>query len=246
VFRWEHAASEVFVTGTFDDWSKSEKLIQTGNVFEKKVILPPGAGKIHYKFVVDGNWVADPIAPQEYDDGVLKNFLTEDQFVKHTRVKQTSQPGSAKSVARMMEKNPDRAVDIAVDDLEAMARWLRSQDARLNDDGVREALVNRLGLVSSALPDGMKRYAALALMHVEHEFLRRIYVCDETMYGDKVVDIPRARFLVTEDNYGWDMEVSSCSTHLPLFFLGKSERRSATSELAQTPRNFDTNSTYRN
>lgn len=87
-------------------------------------------------------------------------------------------------------------------DLEAMARWLRSQDA-LDNDGVREALVKRLGLVSSALPDGMKRHAALALMHVEHELLRRTYVCDETMYGDKVVDIPRARFLLTEYNYGW-------------------------------------------
>ncbi len=222
VFRWEHAASEVFVTGTFDDWSKSEKLIQTGNVFEKKVILPPMTGKIHYKFVVDGKWVADPTAPQEYDEyGNLSNFLTGDQFVKHTRVKQSTQPGSAQSVARMMEKNSERAVDIAVNDLEAMARWLRSQDGRLNDDGVREALVKRLGLVSSALSDGMKRHAALALMHIEHELLRRTYVCEETMYGEKVADIPRARFLVTEDNYGWDMEVSSCSTHVPLFFLGK-------------------------
>jgi hypothetical protein len=238
VFRWKHAASEVYVTGTFDQWSKSEKLIQTGNVFEKKVVLPPMAGKIHYKFVVDGNWVADPTAPQEYDDdGILKNFLAEDQFVKHTRVKQSTQPGSAQSVARMMKKNSERAVDIAVDDLEVMARWLRSQDA-LDNDGVREALVKRLGLVSSALPAGMKRDAALALMHVEHELLRRKYVDDETMYGDKVVDIPRARFLVTEDNYGWDMEVSSCSTHLPLFFLGRSERRSAASELAPKPMNL--------
>jgi hypothetical protein len=113
VFRWEHAASEAFVTGTFDDWSKSEKLIQTGNVFEKKVILPPVAGKIYFKFVVDGSWVLNPTAPQEYDDnGNLNNFITEDQFVKHTRVKQSTQPKSAQSVARMMGKNSERAVDI--------------------------------------------------------------------------------------------------------------------------------------
>jgi hypothetical protein len=49
VFKWEHAASEVYVTGTFDDWSKSEKLIQTGNVFEKNVTLPSAAEKIYYK-----------------------------------------------------------------------------------------------------------------------------------------------------------------------------------------------------
>jgi len=49
VFKWEHAASEVYVTGTFDDWSKSEKLVQTGNVFEKNVTLPSAAEKIYYK-----------------------------------------------------------------------------------------------------------------------------------------------------------------------------------------------------
>jgi Glycogen recognition site of AMP-activated protein kinase len=49
VFKWEHEASEVYVTGTFDNWSKSEKLIQTGNVFEKNVTLPSAAEKIYYK-----------------------------------------------------------------------------------------------------------------------------------------------------------------------------------------------------
>jgi hypothetical protein len=49
VFKWEHDASEVYVTGTFDDWTKSEKLIQTGNVFEKNVTLPSAAEKIYYK-----------------------------------------------------------------------------------------------------------------------------------------------------------------------------------------------------
>jgi Glycogen recognition site of AMP-activated protein kinase len=49
VFKWEHTASEVYVTGTFDDWSKSEKLIRTGDVFEKNVTLPSAAEKIYYK-----------------------------------------------------------------------------------------------------------------------------------------------------------------------------------------------------
>jgi hypothetical protein len=49
VFKWEHAASEVYVTGTFDNWSKSEKLIQTGDVFEKNVTLPSAAETIYYK-----------------------------------------------------------------------------------------------------------------------------------------------------------------------------------------------------
>lgn len=85
VFKWEHDASEVYVTGTFDGWTKSEKLIQTGNVFEKNVTLPSAAEKIYYKFVVDGEWVTDPTAPQEKDaSGNLNNVLTTDRIVKHT------------------------------------------------------------------------------------------------------------------------------------------------------------------
>jgi len=52
VFKWEHPASEVYVTGTFDNWSKSEKLIKTGDVFEKNVTLPSAAEKIYYKKVL--------------------------------------------------------------------------------------------------------------------------------------------------------------------------------------------------
>jgi len=85
VFKWEHPAEEVFVTGTFDDWSKSEKLIKKGDIFEKDVQLAKADEKIYYKFVVDGNWVTDHTAPQENDaSGNLNNVLTTDRIVKHT------------------------------------------------------------------------------------------------------------------------------------------------------------------
>jgi len=75
VFRWEHPAQEVYVTGTFDNWSKSEKLVRNGDVFEKKVVLP--LKKIYYKFVVDGFWATKHTNPQEKDAyGNLSNFLT--------------------------------------------------------------------------------------------------------------------------------------------------------------------------
>jgi hypothetical protein len=45
----EHPASEVYVTGTFDDWSKSEKLTKTGDYFAKDVTLPRADEKIYYK-----------------------------------------------------------------------------------------------------------------------------------------------------------------------------------------------------
>lgn len=39
----------MYVTGTFDDWSKSEKLVKTGDVFMKDVTLPSADEKIYYK-----------------------------------------------------------------------------------------------------------------------------------------------------------------------------------------------------
>lgn len=112
------------------------------------------------------------------------------------------QPGSVRSVARAMEGKPDEAVDIAATDLEDMARWLSSpasQSSPLDTDAVREALVKRVQTLVAALPDDLKPHASTALMHVEHEVLRRTYVCKETMLGDSVDDIPRSHFLVTED-----------------------------------------------
>ncbi|KAA8571731.1 hypothetical protein EYC84_001710 [Monilinia fructicola] len=84
-FLREHPAEEVFVTGTFDNWSKSEKLERVGDVFKKDVQLANAGEKIYYKFVVDGNWVTDHTAPQENDaSGNLNNVLTTDRIVKHT------------------------------------------------------------------------------------------------------------------------------------------------------------------
>lgn len=42
-------AEEVFVTGTFDDWTKSVKLDKKGDVFEKTVDLKDASKKIYYK-----------------------------------------------------------------------------------------------------------------------------------------------------------------------------------------------------
>ncbi|KAF3353481.1 Diphosphoinositol polyphosphate phosphohydrolase DDP1 [Verticillium dahliae VDG1] len=82
-FTWGHPAEEVYVTGTFDNWTKSEKLSKVGDSFEKNVTLPDASKKIYYKFVVDNNWITDHTAPQEPDhEGNVNNFLTPEQIVK--------------------------------------------------------------------------------------------------------------------------------------------------------------------
>ncbi|GAB7345817.1 hypothetical protein MBLNU457_4077t1 [Dothideomycetes sp. NU457] len=74
-FTWPHQANEVFVTGTFDNWSKSERLERHGDVFSKTVRLP-SEDKVLYKFVVDGNWTTDHTAASERDfDGNINNVL---------------------------------------------------------------------------------------------------------------------------------------------------------------------------
>ncbi|PNS19138.1 Cruciform DNA-recognizing protein 1 [Sphaceloma murrayae] len=76
VFKWPHAASEVYVTGTFDGWSQSQKLEKVGSGFEKKVSLSDASEKIYYKFVVDGTWTTDHEAPSETDhSGNVNNVL---------------------------------------------------------------------------------------------------------------------------------------------------------------------------
>ncbi|KAF1993959.1 hypothetical protein P154DRAFT_448779 [Amniculicola lignicola CBS 123094] len=42
-------------------------------------------------------------------------------------------------------------------------------------------------------------------MHTEHEKLGKTYANHETMCGDAVADIPRARFWASQDNYAWDL-----------------------------------------
>lgn len=74
-------ANDVHVTGTFDDWSKSEQLNKVGDTWEKEVDLSEVDKKILYKFVVDDIWTIDTTAPQEDDGhGNLNNVLHPDQI----------------------------------------------------------------------------------------------------------------------------------------------------------------------
>jgi hypothetical protein len=45
----EHPADEVYVTGTFDNWTKSVRLEKEGDIFSKTVDLKEPEGKIYYK-----------------------------------------------------------------------------------------------------------------------------------------------------------------------------------------------------
>jgi len=128
----------------------------------------------------------------------------------------TGPPGSARGVARTIQANPGKAIEVAIADLEDTMRWIRAPQGRAsgaNDDAIRDALVKRVQALDSALPEDLKIHCELALMHVVHENLDKSYVNDETMGLESVKDIPRENFYVTEDNYAWDMdELVGCIT----------------------------------
>lgn len=44
-----YPATEVYVTGTFDDWGKTVQLDRVGDIFVKEVSLPATSDKIQYK-----------------------------------------------------------------------------------------------------------------------------------------------------------------------------------------------------
>ncbi|KAL6799161.1 carbohydrate-binding module family 48 protein [Trichoderma sp. SZMC 28013] len=82
-FKWEHPAEEVFVTGTFDNWTKSEQLAKEGDVFQKTVALKDASQKIYFKYVVDGNWTVNESSPKEADhEGNVNNFITPEDILK--------------------------------------------------------------------------------------------------------------------------------------------------------------------
>lgn len=61
-------AKKVYLTGSFNNWREKELLMKkTGNGWELPVMLE--AGTHTYKFIVDGDWYADPANPDQLPDG---------------------------------------------------------------------------------------------------------------------------------------------------------------------------------
>ena len=66
--HWAPDAGEVFVAGSFNEWSDSATpMVNDAGKWSVVVALEPG--KHIYKFVVDGAWIADPDNPDSEDDG---------------------------------------------------------------------------------------------------------------------------------------------------------------------------------
>jgi len=75
--KGHHSARIVAVAGTFNNWNQSQLLFaREGDEWVCRVNLPPGTHQ--YKFIVDGNWLADPSNSKTVHDerGILNSLLS--------------------------------------------------------------------------------------------------------------------------------------------------------------------------
>jgi len=77
VFRYteDPSASRVFVAGDFNGWSNSANELAKQDDGSFLLKLPVGPGTWNYKFVVDGNWIADPSNPHQDTSGYGNSVL---------------------------------------------------------------------------------------------------------------------------------------------------------------------------
>ena len=74
VFRWEHGGGAVYITGTFNGWSRRVPMHRSGNDF---VYIASLARQKHaYKFIVDDEWRFAPDQPTVADAaGNINNYI---------------------------------------------------------------------------------------------------------------------------------------------------------------------------
>jgi hypothetical protein len=117
-----------------------------------------------------------------------------------------ARPLSVRETARAIMASPSKCQEIAFEDFEAIVNWEACQDSPLSLDAVRGRLMKRKALLDAALPDSTKQHSMAALRRIELVHLKKEYANSETMLGDRIEDIPKPNFFVSEDNYAWDMD----------------------------------------
>lgn len=102
VFEWAGSASEVIVTGTFDDWSRSIHLTKEAGIWKKQLDLSLQEDSIYYKFFVDGEWKLSPHAKTEKDSSGFENNVLKRADIQTS----TQHPTSLSSAAAVAGLTP--------------------------------------------------------------------------------------------------------------------------------------------
>ncbi|VEU20450.1 DEKNAAC101382 [Brettanomyces naardenensis] len=81
-FEWPHSdAQEVYVSGSFDNWTGKFRLEQNNPTSSFKLSIEVPYQKFYYKFIVDGDWVTSASDKQENDpSGIWNNVVYPDEI----------------------------------------------------------------------------------------------------------------------------------------------------------------------
>jgi 5'-AMP-activated protein kinase, regulatory beta subunit len=106
VFRWEHGGRQVYITGTFNGWSRQIPMHRSGNDFT--YIHNLKRGKHAFKFIVDDEWRFAPDQPTVADiEGRINNFIDVTDFKAYTGDREFEKEKAAAEYGYTGEIEPD-------------------------------------------------------------------------------------------------------------------------------------------
>jgi hypothetical protein len=144
----------------------------------------------------------------QVDDGRVFEDLRGLLEGRMTTVVSKSPPRPVRQLLRELNGDRQRCEELIIEDFDEVMRWVLAENPSADADELRNRLMQRQMILEAALPPELEDMARVAMSHIERELINvgRRYANTETMMMDPISEIPRANFLVTEDNFAWDME----------------------------------------
>mmetsp|Transcript_2880 Transcript_2880/g.5400 ORF Transcript_2880/g.5400 Transcript_2880/m.5400 type:complete len:381 (+) Transcript_2880:489-1631(+) len=135
VFRWEHGGREVYITGTFNGWTRQIPMHRSGNDFT--YIHNLKRGKHAYKFIVDDEWRFAPDQPTVADvDGRINNFIDVTEFKPYTGDKSFETEKNAAYYCRPYSSDDKNGQNgMAINDDDVMADGMQNIAQYQDPDG---------------------------------------------------------------------------------------------------------------
>jgi hypothetical protein len=181
--------------------------MSAAHVVETEKLLEDGYGSLKLEAEILSFELASPhFQTFSKDQDKIRSNLQAISQGKVSSAASFLQPASVQEIAREVLATPGEAADLISGDVETLISWVTSQADEVDTDKIRKRLEKRRALLEAALPESMQQNIAEAYRHAEREHLSKKYENAETMLGDRIEDIPKANFFVSEDNYAFDME----------------------------------------
>jgi len=134
-------AENVFVAGSFNDWSATKNPMKRVKKDVWEIVIPLEAGKYQYKFVADGNWITDSENPNTTDDGLGgKNSVVEVKKGTKKTIKSKG-PVVTKSGVKFTLSDPNAS---SVYLAGSFNNWSASQDAMKKDSSGNWTITKKL------------------------------------------------------------------------------------------------------